>query len=106
LGSACTYGAIFRPLEMAKAGAPSLTTSRLMMAIAPIMVIYGAAYILFPKFVEQHLGGYPGQRSSQHLRAKKLSASYSIRLDIYAGQFDTRNWLSDLGKLPVERAWL
>ena len=67
LGSDCTYIAIFRPLEMAKAGAPSLTTSRLMMAVAPIMVIYGAAYIWFPKFVEQHLGGYPGQRSSQHL---------------------------------------
>ena len=59
LGSACTYVAIFRPLEMAKAGAPSLATSRLMMAIGPIMVIYGTAYILFPKFVEQHLGGYP-----------------------------------------------
>jgi len=59
LGSASAYFAICRPLVLAEAGAPSVLTSRLVIALSPLLIGYGATYVLFPGFVENHLGGYP-----------------------------------------------
>jgi hypothetical protein len=64
LGTAGAYFAIYRPLALAQDGAPSVITSRLVIALLPLLIGYGAAYALFPSFVDNHLGGYPEERPS------------------------------------------
>jgi hypothetical protein len=56
LGLLGVYFAIYRPIRLAQSGSASITTSRGLILISPLLVISGATYILFPKFVERHLG--------------------------------------------------
>ena len=63
IGIRGSYFFIYRSSLLAEQGAPSVTTSRVGMPFTPIVIIFSATYILFPKFAARYLD-YPGQRPS------------------------------------------
>ncbi|MBK9927099.1 MAG: hypothetical protein IPP66_17660 [Anaerolineales bacterium] len=64
IGFVSTYLSCYRPIRMAENGSASITTSRAIIVLSPLFFLYGLAYIISPKFVEQHLGGIPKEKPS------------------------------------------
>lgn len=80
IGIGSSYFAIYEPLELAHRHEP-LEISKPMIVISSIGLIYGITYILFPKFVEQHLGYYPEYKPAS--ASKTVSRIFAISCLIF-----------------------